>query len=207
MLETIYSSNKFLNQNEMAVNAKYILDYLINEGWTKNAICALLGNAQIESTLNPGIWESLRQGNLAGGYGLLQWTPATKYMDWCKQHHLDPSSMSAALKRVLWEVRNNEQWVNPLMTFEQFTHSTLKPEELANLFLQHYERPLNRNQPDRAKLARYWFNNLENPAVNDSQQWVKHTGISYGDRPNDPATREEVWSMMHNLYKVMKNGG
>ncbi|MFW6029860.1 MAG: phage tail tip lysozyme [Halanaerobiales bacterium] len=39
----------------------YIYNKLTDEGWTKESICALLGNIQQESQMNPGVWQ--RQGN------------------------------------------------------------------------------------------------------------------------------------------------
>jgi len=35
-----------------------------------------------------------------------------------------------------------------------------------------------------------------------AQQWVVEKGISDGSRPEDPATREEVWEMMRRLANV-----
>ena len=59
-------SNAYLSQSQMTDNAQYIADYLINKGWTRNAIAGILGNMQRESTLNPGLWESLIYGNMSG---------------------------------------------------------------------------------------------------------------------------------------------
>ena len=76
------SNNKYLTQGEMESNAKEIYTYLSDKGWTINAISGLLGNMQRESTINPGLWQSLKEGNYSGGYGLVQWTPASKYTNW-----------------------------------------------------------------------------------------------------------------------------
>lgn len=64
------SNNKYLTQGEMESNAKEIYTYLSDKGWTINAISGLLGNMQRESTINPGLWQSLKEGNYSGGYGL-----------------------------------------------------------------------------------------------------------------------------------------
>jgi hypothetical protein len=140
----------------MKVNAKYILDYLLLRGWTKNAICGMLGNMQTESTINPGIWESLAAGNFSKGFGLVQWTPASKYTEWASANGFPWESMDSNLKRILYEVQNNIQWIHPTMTFEQFTQSTDTAYNLAMLFLAHYERPANPNQPNRGTQAEYW---------------------------------------------------
>lgn len=113
----IYSGNRFLSMAEMTENAQYILNYLTAKGWTKNAICGMLGNLQTESTINPGIWQSLNEGNMSGGFGLVQWTPATKYLDWCTSQSLIYTEMDSNLLRIIYEVENSLQWYNPSMTF------------------------------------------------------------------------------------------
>jgi len=35
-----------------------------------------------------------------------------------------------------------------------------------------------------------------------AQEWVKSVGISDGKRPNDPITRQEVWTMLHRLNNL-----
>jgi hypothetical protein len=161
-----YVSNSFLTLEQMAVNAQYIHDYLIIRGWTSQAICGMLGNMQSESTINPGIWESLDEGNFFGGFGLVQWTPASKYIDWGYANGLEELNglpvidFDNQLDRILYEVVNNIQWIWASMTFEQFTHSTNSPYSLAMLFIKAYERPLNPNQPIRGTQAEYWYSHL-----------------------------------------------
>lgn len=70
----VTSGNFYLNMPQMTENAKHIMSYLLDKGWTKNAICGMLGNMQTESTINPGIWQSLIAGNYSGGLG------------WCNGH-------------------------------------------------------------------------------------------------------------------------
>lgn len=144
----------------MTANANYIYSYLTAKGWTKNAICGMLGNMQTESTINPSIWQSLIENNLVGGYGLVQWTPATKYIDWAVANNLNYSAMDSNLKRIDYEVENNIQFAHPTMTFQEFTVSTDTPYNLAILFLTYYERPADPNQPARGTQAEYWWNTL-----------------------------------------------
>ena len=58
-------SNAYLSQSQMTDNAQYIADYLINKGWTRNAIAGILGNMQRESTLNPGLFTATCQADMA----------------------------------------------------------------------------------------------------------------------------------------------
>lgn len=163
----VVSKNAYLNMQEMTENANYIMGYLLQRGWTKEAIAGMLGNMQTESTINPGIWQNLDAGNTRLGFGLVQWTPATKYLNWASARNLPYSAMDSNLKRIEWEVQNNVQWIHPSMTFRQFTKLTSSPEECARLFLRHYERPANPNQPARATQARYWYNNLDGEGGGD----------------------------------------
>lgn len=158
--ERIYSKNGYLTMAEMTVNAQYILNYLTAKGWTKESVCGMLGNMQTESTINPGIWQSLDEGNLNLGFGLVQWTPATKYIDWCKANNLVYTEMDSNLKRILYEVEHNIQWINSGMTFKEFTQSKDTPYNLGLLFLKAYERPKDPNQPIRGTQAEYWFKTL-----------------------------------------------
>jgi Membrane proteins related to metalloendopeptidases len=159
------SKNAFLNMEEMTINASYIMGYLLQKGWSKEAIAGMLGNMQTESTINPGIWQNLAEGNTRLGFGLVQWTPASKYINWAKARNLPYREMDSNLERILYEVKNNIQWIHPSMTFKQFTKLTSSPEECAELFIKHYERPAEPNQPIRAIQARYWYDNLDGEGV------------------------------------------
>jgi hypothetical protein len=162
-----YSGNRYLTQEEMKVNAQYIYDYLSAKGWTKNAISGMLGNMETESTINPAIWENLNSNDSTKGFGLVQWTPSTKYTGWCTTNNLIYTEMDSNLKRILYEVENGLQWGNdsdgnkPPYTFQQFTKSTEDPYTLAMNFLWYYERPLVKNQPSRGTQAEKWFTFLK----------------------------------------------
>lgn len=180
-----YSKNGYLTIQQMTVNAQYILNYLLAKGWTKNAICGMLGNMQTESTINPGIWQSLDAGNFSGGYGLVQWTPASKYISWCQTRTLNYSKMDSNLKRIEWEVENNEQWIDSTMTFLQFTQSKLSAKSLGMKFIKAYERPADPNQPIRGEQAQYWFDSLEGEGsglcIQLAQFPMNHIEISQGE--------------------------
>lgn len=165
-----YNSSDALKKSYQELNALYIAIAAIVEGdWTVNAIAAILGNMQAESTINPGRWQSDSVGWMEGGYSLVQWTPATKYIKWCSNNaYSDPSEMDAALARIFYEVRNNLQWIGvgqwSNMSFKEFTQSNDTPENLAKAFLLCYERPANQStsvQNYRASLARNWYNYIK----------------------------------------------
>lgn len=159
MIEFV-SRNGYLTSDEMKINARHVGTLLYSRGWTVNSIAAMLGNMESESTINPGIWENLDEGNLNGGYGLVQWTPASKYLDWCTVEGLEPSSLLSALLRIEYEIENGLQWISTAlypMTFQEFKTSTDDVERLAMAFLYNYERPKSLNQPQRATQARAWL--------------------------------------------------
>ena len=62
-LPTVYtrvtSGADSLGDDQMETNAEYIYNYLKKKGFTKNAICGILGNMNSESTINPAVWQSL----------------------------------------------------------------------------------------------------------------------------------------------------
>ena len=154
-----YDSSTSLKQSQMEVNAKYIYSYLSSEGWTLNAIAGILGNMQSESSINPGRWESDRVGGNpdSHGYGLVQWTPYTKYTNWVSG---DPSTMDNNISRILYEVDNNIQWIATShynYSFKSFTKSTDSPYNLALAFLANYERPSDPVQPERGNQAEKWY--------------------------------------------------
>lgn len=132
-----------LTQSQMEVSALYVYSALTDKGWTPEAISGLLGNAQHESSINPGRWEGDSVGS-GPGYGLVQWTPYTNYTDWCtSQGFSDPSEMDNAIARIIYELENGLQYYStdgyPL-SFREFTKSTASPYELACAFAWNYER-------------------------------------------------------------------
>lgn len=164
MAATFSSKNAFLTADEMETNARYVYDVLVARGWSPTAVCGMLGNMETESTINPGIWQNLDAGNTSLGYGLVQWTPATKYLTWCEARGLDPSHMDSALARIEWELDNGEQYyptdAYPL-TFPQFKVSTESAAYLAQAFLRNYERPADQTQPARSTQAERWYTLLK----------------------------------------------
>jgi hypothetical protein len=164
-----YGSSNTLSQDQMEINALYIYSYLKHKGWTDNSIAALLGNMQSESAINPGRWQSDRVGGDSSGhgYGLVQWTPYTKYTEWCSSNgYGDPSEMDTNLARIIYEVENNIQWIATSvydMTFEDFSKSINASYILAKAFMLCYERPADQSvekQNQRGEQANYWYTYL-----------------------------------------------
>lgn len=172
------TGNRYLTQEEMETNARYIYNYLGSRGWSVNAVAGMLGNMQTESSINPGIWEGLNAG-VGPGYGLVQWTPYTKYTEWCGERGLDPSHMDSALQRIEYELENGLQYYPTESypeTFEQFKTSTKTPYYLGLAFLANYERPADPTQPARGIQAKSWYTFLtEQPAPVDPSEPTEPT--------------------------------
>ena len=150
------TGNRYLNQAEMENNATLVYQYLGARGFTVNAVAGILGNMQTESHINPGIWQSLTVGT--GGYGLVQWTPYTKYSKWAGSGWQNNGDMEC--KRIVWEFNNNQQYIKTSaypLTAAEFMASTDSPYNLGMAFLHNYERPKDPNQPARGTQAEAWY--------------------------------------------------
>lgn len=175
------SGNRWLTLAEAEENAREIYAYLagasVENRWTSYAVCAMLGNMWVESHINPAIWQGLNEGNLSGGYGLTQWTPATKVLNWLKDNGYPLDSGTGQLEKIKAEVpalpsdEINGQWLKTSKypySFYEFTQWTAGEsvesmlKMLADMFMRNYERPRDLNQPTRGKMAWYFWQKFYN---------------------------------------------
>ena len=182
MAEWIYG-NRYLNDAEMFNNANLILSYLSNRGWSKNAICAMLGNMQSESTINPAIWQGLVVGSGGGGgYGLVQWTPYTNYTNWADEHGYLWTDGYAQLQWIDEVTVSFGQWIPTdtyNLSFENFKTSTESVEWLASAFLKNFERAGVEVEAQRQAQAKAWFNALgDTPSGGGGTPSTKPKGLS-----------------------------
>lgn len=175
-----------LNEFQQAANANYIYDFLIARGFTPAAACGIIGNIQRESSLNPGAWENYN--DISAGYGLVQWTPATKFLNWARDMGIISSAsatainslatggtsnktllMDAQLYCMLEFIGNPGEFFEPAnnhsghdMTIASYKTSTLSPEILAIVFHDHFERSADDTAGLnlRSTYARNWYNAL-----------------------------------------------
>ena len=152
--------NRYLNEAEMQNNALIIKAYLASKGWTLNSISALLGNMESESTINPGIWQKLNEGNMSCGFGLVQWTPATNYTNWADANGYERTDGTAQLKWIDEETSSFGQWIPTSdydFSFEAFKTSSESPSYLASAFLKNFERAGVEVEEERRTQAEKWF--------------------------------------------------
>ena len=168
--------NYYLSYSQMQGNVEQIWLILGAAGWTRNAVAALCGNMQAESTINPGIWENLTPTttpDINVGYGLVQWTPWNKYAYWAGTGWENNGPKQC--QRILYEVQNNIQWFEngaastiglpyyPPITFAQFSTSTLSVNTLSDYFITYYEHPgsLTDTYQQRRTNSNNWYTYLQ----------------------------------------------
>ena len=184
-------SDYLTTDTHLTVNARYIERCLDGFGWSRQSIAAILGNMEVESTLNPGIWQNHNIGNNSGGYGLVQWTPATKYFEWCTKNNYLPYTMDAALLRIIYELNNNLQWIatnSYNFSFEEFSKSNKSAGELARAFMLNYERPADQsetNQAYRSAMANRWYKWLSGEGM------LEPPDIDDPSNPTTPTTKSK----------------
>ena len=170
MSNWIIYDDRGLTEEEMQHNAAIILQLGRAKGWSDNAIAALCANLEAESTINPALWEFGHIGDLDYGYGLAQWTPATKIRDWILSYYgsTDYSNGDYQVERFQYEADNGLQYYqnelypnyNTPALFDDWLHSSDSPARLAKVFLHNYERPLDQSsavEEYRASLANKWY--------------------------------------------------
>lgn len=154
-----------ISTDGMENNANIIDGILSPAGWSYNAIAAIIGNMQAESGVNPARWENDNVGNLSGGFGLVQWTPATKLMEWLLEEYesTDYTNGDYQIARILYELENGLQYAPTTgfpESFAEWSISDKPPGYLAAAFMRNYERPLKQGlgaQIARARLAEKWY--------------------------------------------------
>lgn len=176
-----------------ANNAYCIITYLLAQGWQFEAICGLLGNIQSEGQTQPGKWESDAYGDTSKGFGLVQWTPATKYFNWALgewgHEQWEPYYYSGWYEcyRIAMECAQHVggQWIPTPdfnISFIEFAEgrglAAPTPEarvrEAASAFLYNYERPSSYgSEQQRRQRAYEWYDRFELWFKESSKRYTK----------------------------------
>jgi len=161
----------WLSEADSLNNAQMVANHFKGTDWTKEAIAAMCGNMRHESSINPDMYEYGYDWSADRGYGLVQWTPRSKYWDWAVSRGLNPELGDSQLARIDYEVDNNIQWIPRSsynnMTFAQFRQNSggWSVEYLTEAFTWGYERPNQQageaSMPDRKAFAMRCFNELD----------------------------------------------
>lgn len=168
-------------------NGMEFLSILMSLGFTKEACAGIWGNVGNEGGYNPWMWEGNQQiastdsYNLdvsrSHGYGLFQYTPASKYV-WdatCQAfagfspNYLDvagtPNDGNAQVYAMDYLAKKGDYSINPNhnfpLSYTDYMSSTQSPEYLAEAWMWNYERPSTQygeqSLPNRRADARYWY--------------------------------------------------
>lgn len=174
------ATDVYLQQDKRNENARLIWDYLTTLSWTPQAVAGILGNMDVESTMNPALIEGRGTHTLIDnntclaigtgtGVGLVQWTGHT-------------TTPPAGQKLASFAIRYNKNWYDgELQCFrlereydenlqfdpgvvdgvswdwQTYVASDESPEQLAKVWQYLYERGGTDTQT-RQRKARYYYN-------------------------------------------------
>lgn len=148
----------WLSEAQSLENAQLVANHFKGSDWTKESISALVGNMRHESSVNPNMYEYGKEWADDWGFGLVQWTPRSKFWDWGSSRGYSESELRAGdsqLDRIDYEVENNIQWVanghanrygysdKYDFSFAAFRANSqgLSVEQLTEAFMWNYEGP------------------------------------------------------------------
>lgn len=97
--------------NEQTSNANIIRSFFLNEGWTLNAICGMLGCMQGESTINPAYIEGTNRYRLPNNASSLTDVPNHVMMDFYMEHYGD-TRKGYAIGLVQWDGYSDRNGIN-----------------------------------------------------------------------------------------------
>lgn len=157
------SYQKWLSEAESLHNAQLVVNHFKGTDWSQSSLSAMLGNMRHESSINPDMYEYGYDWSDDRGYGLVQWTPRSKYWDWAVARGLDARQGESQLARIDYEVDNNIQWIettNYPISFAEFRQNSgnWSVDYLTEAFTWNYERP-NRTAGEDSMSSRQAFAN------------------------------------------------
>lgn len=199
----------WLSESQSLQNAQIVATHLSNKNWSKHAISALLGNMRHESSVNPNMYEYGYDWNADRGFGLVQWTPRSKYWNWALNNGYKESELrsgNAQLDRIDYEMTKGIQWIstpNYPESFKEFSKSTKDLSYLTNAFCWNYERPeLNagiESMPNRIAFANKCFNTLNFDKSDDS------TTPTPPKRPDNKLPTDELDNWKDGIVNDLEN--
>ena len=172
----------WLTESQSLQNGQMVVNFLSGKDWSKEAISALIGNMRHESSINPNMYEYGYSWGADRGFGLVQWTPRSKFWNWGLGKGYSEKQLRSGdsqLARIDYEVDNNIQYIpnghsarygeatKYNFSFADFRRNTqgLTVNQLTEAFMWNYEGPaysagLN-SLSERQAFARRAFNELD----------------------------------------------
>lgn len=194
-------------------NANQIYGVLYARGWTLNAICGVLGNMGAESGYNPWRWQSDSIGASTGspwtnkGYGFVQFTPASKYIDAASAiatqgygpNFSDKTGFTSdGYAQMVFVDEHADYYATSSYpeSYAEFKASLQSPAYLARAWLYNYERPADPGATEsaRAENAEWWYTTLS------GEEPPPDPGPGPGPGPS-PRTGGKFWIYMKPTMK------
>lgn len=172
------STDTYLTQQHRDSNAILVNQYLSNLGWTREAIAGILGNMDVESSINPAFIQNRGYPSLITntqcldihtlGVGMVQWTGdgqtppiGQKLASFAIRNNKQWYDGELQCYRLLREYQTNEQFLPSVVdgvtwTWNDYVFSTATPETLAKVWQYCYERGGSDTATRQAK-ARYYY--------------------------------------------------
>lgn len=163
-IQTAESDQRHMTEQETYNNAICITAFLSSKGFTTAAIAAVIANSEYESAgINPNCWQNftISPGN---GYGIFQYTPSTKYMDYARENNIDRNDADQnGNGQLQYLIDKDGEWGGTYpITWEGFQKMT-DPTAATEAFMRNFERPGSyASLPTRQERARYWFAEIPN---------------------------------------------
>ena len=138
-------------------NAKYICNYLKNDGWSDNAICVVIGAMDLVSTLNSAYKPYTDDESPFGLLGWRYW----EFTDWVDAHgeyvaDSDYTIIDNSIGRICWYRKYDLAWDDVGMTLDQFATSNQSISILVNSWITNYAYNT-LSEGDLLNKAKYWY--------------------------------------------------
>lgn len=202
----------WLSESDALKNAQIVATHLTKKGWSKEAISALLGNMRKESSVNPNMYEYGYAWSADRGFGLVQWTPRSKYWNWALKNGYSESKLrngDAQLDRIDYEMKQGIQWIstpNYPESFKAFSKSTKDVAYLTRAFTWNYERPQleagENSTPERIAFAKKCLNTLDFSGGGGSDSGGKPDPKP--DTPNTDDLQDVLKSILNDIKKKIE---
>lgn len=205
---------RWLSQSESLNNAQMVVNHFVGTDWTKASLSAMCGNMRHESSINPDMYEYGYDWSADRGYGIVQWTPRSKYWDWATARGLEPRNGDSMLARIDYEVENDIQWIanghqvrygngtKYDFSFTAFRQNSpgLSVDQLTEAFTWNYEGPNytagTNSLPDRKSFANLCFSSLDFTGTGEG-----------GGTPTDPPVPDGEKIKDKELYTLWLTNG
>jgi len=176
--DKVTSGNYHITRPEAYVNAYYLIGYMVAHGYaTLEAASAIAGNAIHEINCNPGGAQGYSEPpDMTKGYGILQWTPATKIFNYAQANGLPVGDMDTQIEFIWYqanyEPQNGYIPKEPYLTphnYLAFLRSTMDVDYLARAFCINAEKwdATEESLNGRASRAVYMYN----MCLDDPPEW------------------------------------